>query len=114
VCSSDLNILQPLVENALVHGIETKRGKSTLIIRAGHDGEKLWFKIIDDGIGIPRATLAEINSGNVEKTSGSGYAIKNILKRLKAYYGDEYSFDIFSRTGFGTVITLTVDKNMAI
>lgn len=106
------NILQPLVENALVHGIEPKRGKSTLIIKAGENGDKLWFKIIDDGLGMSMETIDKLLRGKVDKTSGSGYAIKNIMKRLNAYYGEEHSFEVFSRKGFGTVITLTVNKNI--
>lgn len=106
------NILQPLVENALVHGIETKRGKSTLIIKAGQDNNRLWFKIIDDGLGMSKAAIGELLAGKIDKTSGSGYAIKNIMKRLKAYYGEEHSFEVFSKPGFGTIITITVDKNI--
>lgn len=110
------NVLQPLVENALVHGIETKRGSSTLIVKAMIQKERLKFQIIDDGLGIGRDTLAEIKAGtlDVDKTGGggSGYAIKNILKRMKAYYGERYEFDLYSRPGFGTVITLIVDKNL--
>jgi two-component system, sensor histidine kinase YesM len=108
------NILQPIVENALIHGIEAKRGHSTIIIKAGLDKQmdRLYFKIIDDGLGMSKRTIEEVLGGNAEGISGSGYALKNIMERLKIYYDKEQSFEIFSRPGFGTVITITIDKNI--
>lgn len=104
------NILQPIVENALTHGIEPKRSHGTIIVKAGERDSKLFFQIIDDGVGMNSATLRQVLSGKLEKGRGSGYAVKNIMERLKAYYGSNYSFDIFSRCGIGTVITVTVCK----
>lgn len=102
------NILQPIVENALNHGIEPKRMHGTLLIKAWKDETNLFFQVIDDGVGMSKQTIKNILSGNVERSRGSGYAIKNILERLRAYYGANYSFDIFSKPGIGTVVTITL------
>ncbi len=102
------NILQPIVENALNHGIEPKRMHGTLLIKAWNDETNLFFQVIDDGVGMSKQTIKNILSGNVERSRGSGYAIKNILERLRAYYGANYSFDIFSKPGIGTVVTITL------
>jgi two-component system sensor histidine kinase YesM len=108
------NILQPLVENALTHGIEPKRGHGTIQIKAGMNENNLVFQIIDDGVGIDGDTLAAIQTGHVIRTSGSGYALGNIMARLKAIYGDRHSFDVYSKSGIGTVITIKVGLNETI
>lgn len=106
------NILQPIVENAITHGIGNKRGNSTIIIKAGFKEEKIYFRIIDDGVGMSKKTSREVLSGEMERTNGSGYAIKNIIDRLKAYYGEDQSFEIYSRTGIGTEITITLSRHL--
>ena len=106
------NILQPIVENALRHGIADKRGHSTIIIKTKRYENQLCFKIIDDGVGMNKHRLEEILSGAIKTESSGGYAIKNIMERLRAYYGEEHSFEIFSRPGMGTVVTIKVAKHL--
>jgi two-component system sensor histidine kinase YesM len=100
------NILQPLVENALSHGIEPKRSHGTIIIRGRKREAGICFKIIDDGVGMSTDTLNTILIGKAESSSGSGYALKNIMQRLKGYYGENCTFEIYSRLGIGTEITI--------
>src|SRR5690606_21918927 len=106
------NILQPLVENALTHGIEPKREHGTVIVKAyeadGEDG--IVLQVIDDGVGMGEQRIAALLSGQIEGTSGSGYAIKNIIERLNGYYGNRVDFQVFSRPGIGTVVTITLPK----
>lgn len=104
------NLLQPIVENALNHGIDPKRTHGTIIIQAKQCDGKLCFKIIDDGVGMDTSTLNDVVLEKVERSSGSGYAIKNIIERLKAYYGAGYTFNIFSKPGIGTTVTITVES----
>lgn len=108
------HILQPIVENALNHGIEPKMAHGTIILKAWISLKELNFQVIDDGVGMNQAALSDIMSGKVEKSGGSGYAIKNIIERLKAYYGTGYSFDIFSKSGIGTVTTITISIDESI
>ena len=105
------NILQPIVENALNHGIEPKRDRGTLIIKAYiEDDDILCFKVIDDGVGMTKERLVALNAGNIEQTSGSGYAVKNIAERLSSYYGDRHTFHIHSAPGIGTSVKITFAK----
>ena len=106
------NILQPLVENALIHGIEPKRAHGTIILKAGFRDDRLFYQVIDDGVGIQKDKIDAILHGQVENSSGSGYAIKNIMERLDAYYGDQHSFELFGKPGIGTVITITFAKGV--
>ncbi|OPJ58392.1 sensor histidine kinase [Clostridium oryzae] len=106
------NILQPIVENSLSYGIEPKRGHGTIVIKAWESEDKLWFKIIDDGVGMSKEVLNSVLSWKAKSEKGNGYAIKNIMQRLKAYYGDECSFEIFSRLGIGTEVSITIKKHI--
>jgi len=106
------NILQPIVENALNHGIEPKRYHGTIIICVHLSGDRLCFKVIDDGVGMNGKTLSRVGTGMVERSKGSGYAIKNIMQRLKAYYGDNFSMNIFSKPGIGTTVSIEVNKDI--
>lgn len=106
------NILQPLVENALSHGIEPKRYHGTIIIYMGLTEDRICLKVIDDGVGMNSKTLSRVRLGMVERSKGSGYAVKNIMQRLRAYYGDNFSINIFSKPGIGTTVSIEVDKNI--
>ncbi|CAM4454707.1 two-component system sensor histidine kinase YesM [Paenibacillus endophyticus] len=108
------NILQPIVENALNHGIEPKRDRGTLQIKASLEADDmLCFKVIDDGVGMSKERLAALLVGNIERTSGSGYAVKNITERLNSYYGDKHAFRIHSAPGIGTSVMITFAKERA-
>lgn len=104
------NILQPLVENALVHGIQPKRSRGTLIVKAGLEGDMIYYTVIDDGVGMHPQRIKEVQAGEIEQTSGSGYAVRNIMERLRGYYGDRQRFEIVSRPGVGTAITILFAK----
>lgn len=106
------NILQPLVENALTHGIEPKRYHGTIIICVGLSESRICIRVIDDGVGMNYDTLNQVRLGMVERSKGGGYAVKNIMQRLKAYYGDKHSVNIHSKLGIGTTISIEIDKNI--
>lgn len=97
-------LLQPLVENAIVHGIlpnKSKRG--TLYLTVTQVSDHIHFIIMDNGLGIPEEkipTLTQIQS--------DGYGLKNVQERLKLTYGDEYGLTINSIVNESTMITFTV------
>lgn len=101
------NILQPLIENALVHGIEPKRSHGTIIIKAYLEDDRIVLRIIDDGVGMASGRIRDVIAGKPVDSQGSGYAIANITKRLQAYYGASHQLELFSRPGIGTVITIS-------
>lgn len=106
-CMVMKNLLQPLVENALNHGIEPKRAHGTLIISIERKQEGLVLQVIDDGVGMDSRTLADVTAGRVERSAG-GYAVKNVIERLKAYYNSGHSFKVFSRPGIGSQFIITI------
>ncbi len=106
-CMIMKNLLQPLVENALNHGIEPKRAHGTLILRAELKNGDLVLQVIDDGVGMDGRTLTDVSAGKVERTGG-GYAIKNVIERLRAYYEKGHTFEVFSRPGIGAQFTITI------
>ncbi|MDG0814066.1 sensor histidine kinase [Cohnella rhizosphaerae] len=88
-------MLQPLVENAIYHGLEPKVGEGTVRLTGRMDGEFLSFTVIDDGVGM----------ADIRKTE-EGYGMRNVRERLEIYYGPTSSFTIRSRPGEGTSIEL--------
>jgi len=101
------NLLQPMVENALNHGIEPKRAHGTIIISIELSQDDLVLQIIDDGVGMDHRTLEDVITGKVERTTG-GYAVKNVIERLKAYYNGDHSFEACSRPGIGSQFIITI------
>jgi len=95
------------VENALNHGIEPKRAHGTLILEIGRKDGNLIVQVTDDGVGMDARTREEVLAGRVERSSG-GYAVKNVMERLRAYYDREHSFEVFSRPGIGAQFTITI------
>jgi two-component system sensor histidine kinase YesM len=104
-------ILQPIVENALSHGIEPKMSHGTLIINAWKDETTLFFEIIDDGVGISPDKVSAIMNNRLERGNKGGYGLKNVNERLKIYYGDQYGINIFSRVGIGTCVSVRIPVN---
>ena len=91
-------MLQPLVENAIIHGLEKKIGQGILIINAFEMEEKLCFEIKDNGVGIQE---------NSKK--GEGIGISNVNKRIKLFYGEEFGVD-YKREDEFTIFSIVVPK----
>ncbi|MDR3596238.1 sensor histidine kinase [Clostridium sp.] len=103
-------ILQPLIENAIYHGIKEKRGNGKMLITGKKQGEALYFTIADNGKGMKEEVVTKINNMLVnddEKTDKIGYGIFNVNKRIKLMYGDEYGLKYKSVYGDGTIVELT-------
>jgi two-component system, sensor histidine kinase YesM len=110
-------ILQPLVENALYHGIKNKRQKGTISVRARRNGrDEILLEVEDDGIGFTPEKLAQLraelddDSGNIKLESGFG--IGNVNKRIRLYYGKPYGLSIQSEYTTGTCVTLVIPAKM--
>jgi two-component system sensor histidine kinase YesM len=106
-------ILQPLVENALYHGIKNKRQGGTITVRAKpRNADEILLEIEDDGIGFTPEKLARVQA-QIEDDSDEirferGFGIDNVNKRIKIYYGKQYGISIKSEYQVGTKITLIV------
>lgn len=102
-------ILQPLVENAIYHGIKEKRGKGKITITGGMENNKIHIKISDNGIGIKEDKLKEINRVLKEGHSSNnkiGYGIFNVNERIKLNYGEEFILSYSSIYGQGTSVDI--------
>lgn len=111
-------ILQPLVENAMYHGIKNSRRRGLIEILGGYtdtdDGQKIFFTVSDNGIGMSDHKLAEITA-NLQQISDtpdaafsleSGYGLYNVYQRLCLYFGEEARLLIDSVPNQGTTMTL--------
>ena len=107
-------ILQPLVENALYHGIKNKRGRGVLTVRAWKEGNWLCFSVQDNGIGMTEERLADvmeqINGKNDPQGPNSVYGLYNVGKRLKLYYGADTALSIASKYREGTQVSFRVPE----
>ncbi len=106
-------ILQPLVENALYHGIKNKRQGGTITVRAKQRNEnEVLLEVEDNGIGFTPDKLAQLqaeladDSGEIRLESGFG--IGNVNKRIRLYYGKQYGLTIKSEYYTGTSATLVI------
>ena len=99
--------LQPLVENAIYHGIKLKRGGGSILISDECDGTWITLRVKDTGMGMPEETLAELRAG-LESDETPGFGITAAYKRLKLLFGDKCTFDISSISGVGTEISIRI------
>ncbi|NPV69161.1 MAG: histidine kinase [Firmicutes bacterium] len=103
--------LQPLVENAIVHGLEPKEEGGHLVIRALREGEGVRIEVADDGLGMPPTVVEEVirlESKRSGRSHLTGLGMSNVHQRLQYYFGAGYHRDVQSRFGEGTKITLTL------
>lgn len=101
-------ILQPLVENAISHGIDEKEDGGDIFVHAQEDNECIKITISDNGMGMNEDTIQKILKKQFKGISkkSSGLGISNILERLELYYRDRFSFNIESKLNEGTKISI--------
>lgn len=104
--------LQPLVENALYHGIKNKRGLGKITISAYAEGEDLLFEVTDNGIGMETGQLGHLVEKIREKRNdvleGGGFGLVNVQERLRLNYGEGYGLTFCSVYGQGTTVTVRI------
>ena len=99
-------ILQPLVENAIYHGIKYKEGKGMIRIRGFRQEDKIVLQVEDDGSGMDEETLTHIFEKHTKDTKSNGVGLKNVNERLQLSYGTEYGLKYESKIGEGTTATV--------
>ena len=100
--------LQPLVENAVRHGLEAKEGPGHITICANDSGAFAEVTIEDDGVGMDPEHLRSVLAGH---TDGVHVGLRNVDARLRQVYGDEHGLVIDTAPGEGTMITMRVPKS---
>lgn len=112
------SVLQPLVENSIIHGIcpAVKKGKITLSITEA-DNDRMRIQVKDNGIGMDQELIDKIShQGEQFNADGSSSMLRsiglgNVIKELRFLYQDNYDFHIESKIGEGTSITITLPRN---
>ncbi|MEL7607881.1 MAG: sensor histidine kinase [Bacillota bacterium] len=102
-------ILQPLVENAILHGIEPCKRQGLIRIVAEDAGAMVAITIEDNGVGIPDEILAALNACLDTQHRQGGIGLFNVDKRLRLYYGEEHRLKVYN-TRQGARIMLTIPK----
>ncbi len=99
-------LIQPLVENAICHGIEPKDAKGSITMRVYENGRTLVVSVRDDGIGIPEDNLEEIEwaiaTGSYRDPNKRSVGMCNVAQRLRFAYGSEAALEVLSDVGVGT------------
>lgn len=102
-------VLQPLVENAIYHGMEYMDGDGEITVRAWleEDGKELRLSVKDNGPGMTEEKVCAILEGKIVSTSnGSGIGVKNVQQRIQLYFGEEYGLLIHTEPDEGTEMIL--------
>lgn len=102
-------LLQPLVENAIYHGIKNKRGGGRIVIRGYEDLSGIVFEVEDDGIGMDEAELLSVRTKltivpgeELASIGNDGFGLHNVAQRIQMYYGDQAEIIVESEKNIGT------------
>lgn len=120
-------LLQPLIENAMIHGILTREGRGRISVKAWEDGDNITFEVTDNGVGMSVERLEELRerisqrmvvnapdaAADVPTGGGSSYGLRNVHNRLLLHYGPESGLHIESEDGIGTKVTFTICPSYA-
>ena len=101
--------LQPIVENAVIHGAAVLAADTVITLRGAVDGKRFTVSVSDEGCGMDEAALAYLRrqiagEAPARSSSGSGIGLKNVQDRILMSFGQEYGLDVVSRPGQGTTV----------
>lgn len=101
-------LIQPLVENAIYHGLKNYDDTGKVIICIESFNKELKITIKDTGIGMTEDELQKVITGNISSSAKGGFAVKNTIERLKLFYHNNCIFNIKSQKNIGTTITIVI------
>lgn len=110
-------ILQPFVENSILHGLDSSRKDGRIVITGKVANRKLLVRVEDNGQGMPEEKLAELlrrmERNEIEEYKGfNGIGMINIILRLRLIYGNEFQYKVESAAGKGTAVTLVFPEKV--
>lgn len=115
ICNSNLEqfscpklLIQPLVENAIYHGLKNHDDKGKVIVSIESLNDELKITIEDTGVGMSDAELKRVINGNISSSAKGGFAVKNTIERLNLFYHNNCIFKIKSKKNIGTTITIVI------
>lgn len=106
-------LIQPLVENAIIHGLEMKEEPGMLRIRIQEDGDDILVEVNDNGVGISLEKLNELNNRMKDQdyqSNGNSIGLHNVHQRISLLYGDKYGIRMDSVEGSGTTMSMNLPK----
>lgn len=101
--------IQPLVENAIIHGIEPKVEGGTVRLKIYETKKAIYIKVLDTGVGMTKERLAIITRED-QRNDTKSIGLNNVFSRFKIYFGEESQITIRSRLGLGTLIIMAIPK----
>jgi len=101
------NLVQPAVENAVLHGIKRQNPNDLIRVTGVREGEAMVFTVADNGVGMAQDKLERVVAG-AYKGLNSGYGLYNVQQRIRLYHGPEYGLTIQSEKGKGTMVTIRI------
>ena len=101
-------VLQPLVENAIYHGLKYKDEKGQLVIKGYRAGDNLCIEVRDNGAGMNEEVLSRIFHEKKTDFKKNGVGITNVQKRLQLFYGESFGLEVQSKPNQGTVVKVTI------
>ncbi len=101
-------ILQPLIENSIIHGLEPKIGQGLLTLQIFIFEEMVFFRVVDDGVGMTKDQILSIEKRIEDSDSKDGIGLRNVNKRLRLYYGNSSSLRVTSDIDEGSIICFTI------
>lgn len=104
-------VLQPVIENAIYHGLKYKESKGLLMVKGFRKNGNAVLQVIDNGVGMDQETLDHIYEKHKVNYQSNGVGVYNVQKRLQLYYGSEYGITYESEKGLGTTATITIPGN---
>jgi two-component system sensor histidine kinase YesM len=108
-------LFQPIVENAVTHGLEKKRGTGTMSIKGYNDGDVLHFIVEDDGVGMSQDVGMYLTSYHtIDDIHERGAGLQNLVRRLHLYYGEHAGIHIYTNPGEGTCVSIFISLNVGI
>ena len=102
-------ILQPIVENSIVHGLEVKEGIGHILIAISREGSDLLILVEDDGVGMEKEQLEALRSNmNRRNENGPHIGMQNVHQRIRLRYGENYGLELDSASGVGTRVKIRI------
>ncbi len=107
-------VLQPVVENAILHGVEPKAGSGNVSIEGWlAKGDQAIIDITDDGVGMAKQALSRLKatlSSEAEDGAAQHLGLANVHRRLQHFFGEEFGLDVSSRAGAGSTVRIRIPR----
>ncbi|MUT65301.1 sensor histidine kinase [Paenibacillus sp. NEAU-GSW1] len=103
-------LLQPLLENAIYHGIKNKVGIGEITVSGGQSEDHIWFQVSDNGVGMDGETLRAILEPRSSDHESKGVGVVNVHERIQLYFGKGYGLSYESSAATGTTVTVRIAR----